>query len=814
MTVWALVASLLVVTSSPAASNQHGVEPDRAAPSAMDVGGRIVTPNQGAGDAAGGGAFYIQFASPLTGAEFEALAAQGVTFAQGMAPSTYVVRLAPGAAAAVGAVPGFTGLAPVVAADKLTPALRAGDVPDHALDRNGVIRGEAGFFPDVTLDEALAAADAAGVTVPRRGSLLFGARLDIEGTEPALDALATDSAVFSVSEAPQPAEPEDLTQQQISNVDDVQAAGRTGNGVNVALWEAGANANVAVHGDLDPRVVRNSVTGDSDHASSVAGIMIGNGSGNASAEGMAPTSPTIQAYDLLGDEFTQMANAANNQGVVASNHSYGAGDFGNYNTSTRSMDVVASNTNLIIVKSAGNSGPGYDTITSPGTAKNIFAVGSVDDGGTINGFSSRGPADDGRIKPDVVANGDSVLAPCASAQYCGPANHSGTSFAAPVVTGTMALLEQEYRALNAADLPSDTARAVVVNTATDLGQPGADYIYGHGLLDAQAALGQLDDTHTFNGAVSTGQVVNRTITVAPATPALSVTLNWIDQPGVANSAADDIVNNLDLELVQPNGTSIHYPWTGPGTGNPAGNATNAGPNPIDTVERVQVDAPTPGQWTVRVTGTNVTMPAAGAQPFAVVTSAPWSVGGCVDNDDFGCAAVLGGPPASVNGSNVGFGVEGGEPSASCAFNGDPSQATAWWNWTAPASGNVTIDTEGSVGLLDTQLAVYTGNAVNALTEVACDDDGGTNFLSSVTFAAVSGTTYRVQVDGYDSGIGAFKVNVSGPGGGPTCNGLAVTVDLNVGQVPTAGADVILGTPGADVIVALGGDDTICAQGGA
>ncbi|MGI9602859.1 MAG: S8 family serine peptidase, partial [Acidimicrobiales bacterium] len=817
LVVWALIAALLALASSPAAS--QAPDPERPAPTPnenaldgpteVDGGGRPVTPSLSADTAAGGGAFYAQFAQPLTGAEFDTLGSAGVTFAQALPPSTYVIHAAPGSDDALGSVAGFIGLEPYVALDKLTPALRAQQVPQHAVTE-GIVQGEAAFFADVALAGALAAADAAGVVVPDRGSYLVDNRLAIEGSQVALEVLAEDDRVFAVSEAPEPAVPEDITQQQLHNVDDVHTAGRTGTGVNVALWEAGANANVAVHGEIDPRVNRNSATGNSNHATSVAGIMVGNGSIQATAEGMAPTA-TIESYDLLGDEFTQMTNAANNDGVIASNHSYGAGDFGNYNTSTRSMDVVAVNTNLVPVKSAGNSGPGFDTLTSPGTAKNMFTVGSVEDNGTtISGFSSRGPADDGRIKPDIVANGSGVFAPAATALHL---TGSGTSFAAPVVTGTLALLEEHYRATRGGgDMPQDTARAVLVNTALDRGLPGADYTFGHGLLDAQAALGQLGAANTFNGAVANGGVNNRAITVAPGTPELSVTLNWVDQPGVANSAANDIVNNLDLELVAPNGTTIHYPWTGPGTGNPGGNATNAGPNAIDTVERVQVTNPTAGQWTVRVTGTNVPMPVAGTQTYALVTSSPW-VAGCVNNDTFVCASVLAGPPAMVTGDNTGFGVEGGEPSASCAFGGDPSQSTAWWNWTSPVTGNVTLDTEGSTVLTDTQLAVYTGTAVNALTEVACDEDSGTNLLSSVTFAATSGTTYRIQVDGWNSMTGAFNLNLAGPPGGATCNGLAVDVDLNMGQVPTVNADVILGTPGPDVIVALGGNDTICGQGG-
>ncbi len=124
------------------------------------------------------------------------------------------------------------------------------------------------------------------------------------------------------------------------------------------------------------------------------------------------------------------------------------------------------------------------------------------------------------------------------------------------------------------------------------------------------------------------------------------------------------------------------------------------------------------------------------------------------NDNFANAITLNGPIVTTTGSNVGatkpFGP-GGEPSIPGAFPGAFGGASVWWNWTAAASGQTTIDTEGSS--FNTLLGVWSGPAVNQLTLVASSDDFEGNQWSKVTFNAVAGTTYRIMVDGFRSGAG-------------------------------------------------------------
>jgi hypothetical protein len=122
------------------------------------------------------------------------------------------------------------------------------------------------------------------------------------------------------------------------------------------------------------------------------------------------------------------------------------------------------------------------------------------------------------------------------------------------------------------------------------------------------------------------------------------------------------------------------------------------------------------------------------------------------NDNFANAISITLASNTVPGSNVGATKEPGEPTPT-----DTGGASVWWNWLAPASGVMNINTIGSS--FDTILGVYTGSAVNSLTLVAANDDYGGQHTSLVTFSAVVGTTYQIVVDGYGGATGSIVVTV-------------------------------------------------------
>ena len=124
------------------------------------------------------------------------------------------------------------------------------------------------------------------------------------------------------------------------------------------------------------------------------------------------------------------------------------------------------------------------------------------------------------------------------------------------------------------------------------------------------------------------------------------------------------------------------------------------------------------------------------------------------NDSFLSASTITGSPVTASGTNVNATKETGEPS----HGGNIGGKSVWWNWTAPSSGNVVIDTNGSS--FDTLLGVYTGSTVSALTLVAGDNDSGPNLTSRVNFAATAGVVYRIAVDGTGGLAGNIALNLA------------------------------------------------------
>ena len=123
-----------------------------------------------------------------------------------------------------------------------------------------------------------------------------------------------------------------------------------------------------------------------------------------------------------------------------------------------------------------------------------------------------------------------------------------------------------------------------------------------------------------------------------------------------------------------------------------------------------------------------------------------------ENDAFANATVISGESGKVIGTNMGAGIEEGEPLCAYAY----STATAWWSWTAPKSGSFVFDTNGSD--FDTVLGVYTGNAVDGLEIVDENDDDDNGSTSTIIFDAVAGKTYYIAVGGCESCIGNIVLN--------------------------------------------------------
>lgn len=278
-----------------------------------------------------------------------------------------------------------------------------------------------------------------------------------------------------------------------------------------------------------------------------------------------------------------------------------------------------------------SDGP-FTSVGITASAKNVIAVGAVFNTKGIAGFSSVGPTLDGRIKPDLVAKG---VGQFSSIPGTGYGVMQGTSMSSPVVAGIAGLLVQQYRmSMNGANPTTDILKAVMINGAEDLGQPGPDYTFGFGLVNAKAAVDAIRDdagtgTRIRKASVTTGAIQEFRVAFSPGVKS-RVTLNWLDPEGAFNAPASQpkVVNDLDLKLIDPSGAEV-FPFVL----DPAAPSVAAvrGVNIRDTVEMVEIAAPVSGDYRILVTGRSVP---AGPQTFAVVTGGTLSAAALPCTDSF------------------------------------------------------------------------------------------------------------------------------------------------------------------------------------
>ena len=268
----------------------------------------------------------------------------------------------------------------------------------------------------------------------------------------------------------------------------------------------------------------------------------------------------------------------------------------------------------------------FDTVGVVASAKNVIAVGAVagiPGNIQIASLSSRGPAKDGRVKPDVVARGVSVNSPIPTDSY---GNKNGTSMAAPVVTGIAVLLTEQWRQTFAGANPlPEQLKALILMGADDLGNPGPDYTYGFGLANAKNAVDLIradgsTGARIRNVTFNQGPVQSVEFPLVVAQPQnLRVLLNWADPPTVLlgdEEITDSVlINDLDLKVIDPLGNT-HFPYVLDRV-NFQANATR-GVNNVDNVELVEFANAPAGTYRVIVTGTRV---ADGPQKAVVVANA-------------------------------------------------------------------------------------------------------------------------------------------------------------------------------------------------
>ncbi len=382
-----------------------------------------------------------------------------------------------------------------------------------------------------------------------------------------------------------------------------------GSGIATLVRDDG---NIGPHIDFQGRLFQlDGVPEGGDHGDRVGGILAGAGNLDPYHRGCA-AGAELYVLPYTSDFMDQTMDLHLEQDVVITNSSYGNGCNGGYTLISQIVDEqMYQNPSLVHVFSAGNSGGtncGFGAGNNWGNitgghkqGKNVIATGNLTARGDLYISSSRGPASDGRIKPDLCAHGHGQRSTTPNHQY---SNFSGTSAAAPGIAGSMAQLYQAYRELNAgATAPAALIKALLLNTSNDLSTPGPDFRTGWGQVNAYRALRGLEEQRYASDSIDLAQKNIHTIDIPAGTKQVKVMLYWAD-PAANPQVQQSLVNDLDLQIIAPD-NSEHLPWILDHFPDPTRLNAPAirGIDRINNMEQITFDDPATGVYEIQVTGT-------------------------------------------------------------------------------------------------------------------------------------------------------------------------------------------------------------------
>ena len=544
------------------------------------------------------------------------------------------------------------------------------------------------------------------------------------------------------------------------------------------------------------------------HGTHVAGSVLGDGTDSSgNIKGMAPearlyfqsvgsycaNNPVGERNTLLGipTNKTDLFRYAAENGSRIHTNSWGSTCLGTcyseYTTGSMQADIAARNyRNMTILFSAGNSGTDansngevdFDSLGNPATAKNVFTVGAsennrptitnqwgsmfspnpfpanpikndkaADNISGMSAFSSRGPVDDGRIKPDIVAPGSFILSTKSrSAGACGWGAYNtsycymgGTSMSTPLTAGATALLLEHLIDNRGHQDPSSAlVKAIFAASAHDMmgqysdvtngaGETAPNNHEGWGLVDLRNAL---NATFIENESVSTSGNRGWSFNIPASAPDLNIVLSWTD-PESTTVASTNLVNDLDLAVKDPSGT-----WTELS-------------NNLDNLRGLKFANPAQGTWEVHVNGTNVPR---GPQFFALALNQETTLvnltededlDGVIDDDD-DCVSTYGTSTVDRTGCPDSDGDGYSNPDGAWTVNDGadafPSESTQWADQDFDGYG------DNAAGFQPDACVVVLGNST--ADRFGCLDDDGDGY-SNTDPTGINGPVWTVA-DGADA----------------------------------------------------------------
>lgn len=624
----------------------------------------------GTRDTAGFGYFLVQTSGPVTEGWKEGLEAAGATIYGYIPDYAFLAGLDAGAQSRVAAMSDVRWMGPFHPAYKICPMIGLHELgPQRLADPFRTLLVRVFEDPHGTAE----AIRVLGGRVPEIHDDGYMRRLLVEAPDELIPELARMPQVWWIEERPEYRTWNNTTmwvvQSNSSGATPLWDHGINGEGQIATIMDSGVDYNSCWFRDVGNappgpdhrKVINYSLTGGNPydgcspgHGTHVAGTMAGDQSfinpGNHDYNGMAYKAKfTVQ--DVGQDDSWACSMGSVNipsslygafvasYGLNARVHTNSWGSTSNtYDAMSVDVDrAMWDNKDFLILFAAGNSGPGSGTVGTPGTAKNCVTVGSTRQApqqDTMAGYSSRGPAADGRLKPTMTAPGGESPTFIFSAQ-----NHTGnppsptcnvqgspfqgTSMATPAVAG-MALNVRQYfvdgyypLGQSGGDPLSPSAalvKSVLISSTADMATldiPNNNEGWGRMLMDNSLYFG--GDTRELivedvAPGVGTGQTWSREFEIESTAEPLVLTLVWTDYPGTSGSGVK-LVNNLDLLVISPGGQQYRGNVFSGGFSTTGGSHDN-----LNVEESVRVNNPQTGIWTVEVRGANVPQ---GPQPFAV-----------------------------------------------------------------------------------------------------------------------------------------------------------------------------------------------------
>ena len=602
------------------------------------------------------GIFIVQLRRAIVPADLSRLRALGAQTLGFVPEQAYLVRLPAGAAAAIRALPEVRWVGAVEPGWKIAPDLGTRPYNDPSRREGGILQATADLYDGEDTVAAAARVREAGAEVLQILEFAGYARLKVRGTRAQLEAAARVPAVSWIEEAAEIETRNNTTRWVIqTNVTN-----------STTVWDHGIHGEGQIVGHIDGRIDMNSCyfqdpanntpgpshrkvvgyhsasgLGADSHGTHTAGTSAGdqapvtgqtNQNGNAWAAKISHSN--LNDIDGSGTSPSNLYNYLVLQhGEGARVHTNSWGDDGTRAYTTWSVDIdrfsYDHEDDLVFFAVSNGS-----IVTTPENAKNCVGIGATQNGANDGNHCSggRGPTLDGRRKPELYTPGCSIVS-ARSNIACSTNSSTGTSMASPSATAAGALVRQYYvegwypsGTKTEADAIAPTGalvKATLLNSAVDMtgvaGFPSDIEGWGRVLLENALhfsgdvrKLSMLDDVRNASG-LTTGGVQTYPVPVEASGEPLKVTLVWTEPPAVL-LASQAAVNNLDLEVVSPTGTTYLGNVFNPATGQSLEGGTA---DLVNNVEQVLVPSPEAGTWTVRVLGTAVNQ---GTQGYAVVAS--------------------------------------------------------------------------------------------------------------------------------------------------------------------------------------------------